>query len=123
MADNSIDPRVNRIAPEHDPEHSAEAAYWESYEVFHQEKRGKHPVHVGSVRASDPDLAMVFAKEQYARRKTCTNLWVVRSAEIFSLSAEDEIMFSTTTDKMHREASLYKVRDKITAYREKQNKQ
>ena len=47
---------------------------WQVYEVFHQKARGEHHVHVGSVHATDPEMALVLAKEQYARRAACVNL-------------------------------------------------
>jgi phenylacetate-CoA oxygenase PaaH subunit len=50
---------------------------WPVYEVFLQEKRGDPHVHVGAVHAPDPEMALILAKEQFARRGRCASLWVV----------------------------------------------
>ena len=117
----SLDPRVNRLDLEQQIGLPDEVTS-DSYEVFHQEKRGKQHVHVGAVRANNAELAMIYAKEQYARRKTCSNLWVVKTADIFTLKTEDEDIFETVPDKLYREASIYKVREKIDAYKSKTSK-
>ena len=92
---------------------------WTTYEVFHQDKRGKQHVHVGTVRAPDPEMALVLAKEQFARRLTCSNLWVVKTSDVYAFSYEDEDMFATTPEKTHREAAAYKSRDKIEEYKKR----
>ena len=116
----SLDPRINRVKLPQENTTVGEQEYWQTFEVFHQEKRGKHHVHVGAVHAPDAEMALVFAKEQYARRKQCVNLWVVPSSEIFAFHIEDEDMFETTPDKQHREAAIYsKVRDRIERFKAK----
>jgi len=114
----SLDPRINRIATPGAIAPVQEHEYWQTYEVFHQEKRGRHHEHVGSVHAPNAEMAQLFAKEQFARRKRCVNIWVVKTADIFATHLEDEDMFSTTPEKMYREAAGYKVSEKITKYKE-----
>ncbi len=46
------------------------------------------------------------------------NLWVVRSADIFTFQHEDDDMFSTVPEKTYREASGYPVRKRINKYLE-----
>jgi hypothetical protein len=58
-------------------------------------------------------MALLFAKEQYARRFGCVNLWVVRSADVFASEYEDDDMFLPAHDKSYREASAYRNREKI----------
>lgn len=91
---------------------------WITYEVFHQKKSGTQHSHAGIVHAPNAEMAMVLAKEQYARRGQTNSLWVVKSSEIFTTSAEDADIFETTPEKLHREASLYKSRDKIEKYKQ-----
>ena len=119
---NILDPRINRLDLEHAKNYTAigEKQMWPTWEVFHQRKRGEQHVHVGIVHAPDADLALVFAKEQYGRRLKCSNIWVVKSAEIFSFSYEDEDMFETAPEKLYREAAGYKVMEKINQYKKKQ---
>src|SRR5687767_607697 len=96
MDNQSLDPRVKRLKLNNgaEPVTVQEGENWNVFEVFHQEKRGAHHEHVGCVHAPNAQLALVFAKEQFARRKKCVNLWVVRSADILSFDTEDEDMFA-----------------------------
>ena len=55
---------------------------WETYEVFHQSKRGDPHIHVGAVHAPDPHMALQMARDQFARRLKCTSIWVVRTTEV-----------------------------------------
>ncbi|HXH18209.1 MAG TPA: 1,2-phenylacetyl-CoA epoxidase subunit PaaB [Chitinophagales bacterium] len=114
----SLDPRINRIDVPEDIPPVQEHEYWQTYEVFHQEKRGKQHVHVGSLHAPNAEMALLFAKEQFARRKKCTNLWVVKTADVFATNLEDEDMFETIPEKIYREAGGYKVTEKIAKYKE-----
>jgi hypothetical protein len=67
----SFDPRINRIdlpLSEEKKETLKGHEHWETYEVFHQKKRGDQHVHVGIVHAPSPEIALVFAKKQYGRK-------------------------------------------------------
>ena len=114
----SLDPRINRLTLEVQTNEVGPKEYWPTYEVFHQDKRGNEHSHVGCVHAPDAEVALVFAKEQYGRRKSTANMWVVKTSDIFTFSYDDEDMFETTPEKNHREASGYKVRDKINKFKE-----
>ena len=116
---NIIDPRIKRLDLQNNPLQVVlnDMENWGTFEVFHQRKRGEHHEHVGIVHAPDAELALVFAKEQYGRRMKCSNIWVVRSADIYSFSVDDEDMFETTPEKNYREASGFKVRDKVNAFK------
>ena len=81
---------------------------WPVYEVFHQQARGEPHVYVGSVHAPDAEMALVLAKEQYARRQACVNLWVVPVEAITASEYEDADMFERHTDKSYRESWGYK---------------
>lgn len=117
---DSLDPRVNRLLLNQDsnkPIVVEEGENWNVYEVFHQEKRGAHHEHVGCVHAPDATMALVFAKEQYARRKKCVNIWVVRSTDILAFNLEDEDMFANNLEKTYRDASGFKVMEKINKFK------
>ncbi len=119
--EESFDPRVKRMElQDKDPYQMEDMNHWQTYEVFHQKKRGENHVHVGTVHASDNDMALILAKEQYARRQECVNIWVVKSADISALPIMDSDMFSTIPEKTHREPGPYIVRDKIEAFKAKQ---
>jgi ring-1,2-phenylacetyl-CoA epoxidase subunit PaaB len=121
---NSIDPRVNRaeIDPNKSFDPAKELDQWQTFEVFHQVKRGMHHQHVGSVHAPTHEMAVLFAKEQYSRRGQCVNLWVVKTSDIFTTEYEDADIFESTVDKTHRDPASYKVMDKIKAFKETQHK-
>ncbi|ATL46603.1 1,2-phenylacetyl-CoA epoxidase subunit B [Chitinophaga caeni] len=121
MDNQSLDPRVKRLKLDADGKLVTiqEGENWNVFEVFHQEKRGAHHEHVGSVHAPSAQLALVFAKEQFGRRKKCVNLWVVRSADILALDVEDEDMFANNADKTYRDASGFKVMEKINKFKGK----
>ena len=116
---DSLDPRVNRLRlDKNDGSFKVEEGEnWNVFEVFHQEKRGAHHEHVGCVHAPDANLALIFAKEQFGRRKKCVNLWVVRSADILAFDLDDEDMFANNPDKTYRDASGFKVMEKINKFK------
>lgn len=123
MIIKSLDPRINRAGIDDEAQIGIQQPLdqWQTYEVFQQKKRGTHHVHVGSLHAPDHELAILFAKEQYARRGQCANLWVVKTSEVFATAYEDEDIFATTPEKKYREPEVYKVMDRIQAYKAKQN--
>jgi ring-1,2-phenylacetyl-CoA epoxidase subunit PaaB len=125
MTIKSLDPRVTRAEiPENDEKNWAplgELDQHETYEVFHQEIRGGQPVHVGSLHAPNPEMALLFAKEQYARRAKCVSIWVVRTADIYTIGVDDADIFETTPEKDYREAKGYRVGGKITAFKRNKN--
>jgi ring-1,2-phenylacetyl-CoA epoxidase subunit PaaB len=114
---SSLDPRVNRLDLKKIQEGESQTnSHLPTWEVFHQDKRGKQPVHVGIVHASSPEMALVFAKEQYARRGKTTNLWVVKTSDVYTFPMEDEDIFETVPEKTFRDPAFYKVRDRIEKY-------
>lgn len=65
------------------------------YEVFAQFGVGKDITLVGTVRATDPELAWHAAKESYTRRERCTQLWVApRTAFLMSDASDKEVLLA-----------------------------
>ncbi|MCC7297164.1 MAG: 1,2-phenylacetyl-CoA epoxidase subunit B [Bacteroidia bacterium] len=124
MTIKSLDPRVTRanIDIEAKIGHQENLDQLQTYEVFAQAKRGTHHMHVGSVHAPNSELALMFGKEQYARRGTCVNLWVAKTSDISATEYADDDIFELTSDKFHRDPESYKVMDRIKAYKERQVK-
>lgn len=122
---DSLDPRISRADLPAESEYVPKTGLdqWETYEVFHQTSRGAQHVHVGSVHAANAELALIFAKEQYARRMKCVNLWVVRTSAITVSSYDDSDMFEPATDKSYREAFGYKNKHIIQKFMAEQNSQ
>ena len=116
----SLDPRVNRIdLHKVGSEEQHTNSHLITWEVFHQEKKGKQVIHVGIVHAPTAELALILAKEQYGRRGATTNIWVAKTSDVYSFSSEDEDIFETTPEKTFRNPEFYKVRDRIEAYQAK----
>lgn len=86
---------------------------WETYEVFHQSRRGKPHEHVGSVHAPDPQMALQLARDQFARRLECVSLWVVRSKDITLTDYQDPLFFSQLFDKSYRDPKGFDAPAKI----------
>ncbi|MFM2133502.1 MAG: hypothetical protein RL156_783 [Bacteroidota bacterium] len=118
----SLDPRVTRLGIPGDLSTqsftpTAPLEHLETYEVFHQAKTGARHVHVGSVHAPSHAVAVLFAKEQFGRRSQTVNMWVVKTEDIVSIAPDDADFFTTTPDKDFREASGYKVMQKINTFK------
>ncbi|MCK9481589.1 MAG: 1,2-phenylacetyl-CoA epoxidase subunit B [Bacteroidia bacterium] len=122
MKIHSLDPRITRaeIDSEKPFEVAKELDQWQTYEVFHQTKRGLQHQHVGCVHAPNAEMALLFAKEVYGRRGMCVNLWVAKSANIYASDYEDADIFEAEEVKTYRDPGYYKVMDRIRAFKEKQ---
>lgn len=115
----SLDPRITRekINEENNIAPLTEMDNWETYEVFHQKKRGDQHIHVGIVHAPNPEMAFLFGKEQYGRRGISVNMWVVKTSNVFASDYDDSDIFDTVPEKQYREAGGYKVMSKINKYK------
>jgi ring-1,2-phenylacetyl-CoA epoxidase subunit PaaB len=60
---------------------------WPRYEVFKQDRPGGPFRNVGSVHAPDAELALMNARDVFARRPACVALWVVADAAIVRRTA------------------------------------
>jgi len=118
----SIDPRITRAKIQAGNTNEVEGmSHFQTYEVFHQNKRGAQHKHVGIVHAPNADMALLYAKEQYARREVTANLWVVPSSCVSATEYADDDIFHTTPEKKYRNPATYKVMDKINAFKERTN--
>lgn len=120
----SLDPRVVKVVPENQETVQFKADdHFTTYEVFTQKKTGAQHVHCGIVHAPNAEMAMIFAKEQYGRRGACTGLWVVKSSDILSTKHEDMDMFESATapEKKYRDPAGFMVKEKIKAFKERNN--
>ena len=120
----SIDPRITlaKIQQTGDKSDMEGLAHFQTFEVFHQNKRGAQHKHVGIVHAPNPDMALLYAKEQYARREVTSNIWVVPSSCISATEYSDDDIFSTAPEKIYRNPATYKVIDRINAFKERGSK-
>jgi ring-1,2-phenylacetyl-CoA epoxidase subunit PaaB len=116
----SLDPRISRSNLTGGNHNDVDGLiHFQTYEVFHQGKRGAQHKHVGIVHAPNADMALLYAKEQYARREVTANIWVTPSSCISATEYEDDDIFTTTPEKLYRNPASYKVMDKIQAFKER----
>ena len=81
----SLDPRIRRWDLPASPDNQVakkDLDQFQTYEVFHQKRADTPFAYVGPVHAPDPEVAFLYAKEQYSRRSTCTGLWVVKTQHV-----------------------------------------
>ncbi|MGR4066288.1 1,2-phenylacetyl-CoA epoxidase subunit B [Halomonas sp. LR3S48] len=89
-------------------------ADWPLYEVFVRSKHGLNHKHVGSVHATDADMAMENARDLYTRRSEGVSIWVVPSSAITASSPDEkEVLFDPADDKIYRHASFYELPDEV----------
>lgn len=62
---------------------------WPRYEVFKQDAPGKPHQAVGSVHAPDAEMALLNARDVFARRPQAVSMWVVPASAILSRTAEE----------------------------------
>ncbi len=62
---------------------------WPRYEVFKQDQADGPIRNVGSVHAPDAELALMNARNVFARRPACFGLWVVPAGAILARTAEE----------------------------------
>ncbi len=78
------------------------------YEVFLRAKAGLSHKHVGSVHATDAQMAMQNARDLYTRREEGESIWVVDSTQIISSNPNDKAAyFEPAEDKIYRHPSFY----------------
>lgn len=61
---------------------------WPRYYVFEQPEEGAAFSYAGSVHAPDAEMALLIARDTFARRPRRTAMWLVRDIRIFSLTRE-----------------------------------
>jgi len=124
MPIKSLDPRVTRENLPENPDTSKISGlhHWQTYEVFHQTKKGDRHIHVGSIHAPNPEMAFILAKENFGRRYKCSSMWVVKTSDIFANENSEEDIFETNAGKIYREAGGYKVMDRINKFKSERKK-
>ena len=84
----SLDPRVSRLQMPEDinqqPLQKEELDQLVTFQVFMQKKEGKNFEHAGIVHAPTIELALLYAKEQYSRRFTCSGMAVVETSKVLA---------------------------------------
>ncbi|WP_223788654.1 1,2-phenylacetyl-CoA epoxidase subunit PaaB [Marinicella meishanensis] len=78
------------------------------YEVFIRAKSGLNHRHVGSLHASDPEMALLNARDVYTRRQEGVSIWVVEAEKITASNpAQEHEWFDPAEDKVYRHPTFY----------------
>ena len=90
------------------------ATDWPLWEIFLRSRGGLSHKHVGSVHASDAELAMRHARDVYTRRMEGVSIWAVRSTDIVASDpAQAGEMFAPAQDKVYRHPTFYDIPDVV----------
>ncbi len=92
------------------------------FAVFRQDTKNDPHVHVGDVHATDAEMALILAKEQFARRDPCVNLWVVPYTAIGATAYDDAEMFEPATDKSYRFGGSYREQQRVMKPRRRESR-
>ena len=81
---------------------------WPIWEVFIRSKNGLEHRHVGSLHATDAEMAIENARDVYTRRQEGVSIWVVPSKYITASNPENNgELFEPAQDKAYRHPTFY----------------
>ena len=83
------------------------------WEVFIQPKNGLSHRHCGSIHATDRNMALLAARNVYARRGEGQSIWVVKSKDIVSSDPNEKAENFSADDKIYRHPTFYDVPDDV----------
>jgi len=84
------------------------------YEVFIRSRTGLDHKHVGSIHASDAQMALENARDVYTRRQEGVSIWVVESRHITASDPRDkDALFEPARDKVYRHPTFYTIPDEV----------
>ncbi len=84
------------------------------WEVFIRPRNGLSHKHVGSLHASDEEMAIQAARDVYTRRGEGLSIWVVRSRDIIASDPDDKSeLFEPTASKIYRHPTFYNIPEEV----------
>ncbi len=87
---------------------------WPLWEVFIRSKQGLDHKHVGSLHASDAQMAVENARDVYTRRMEGVSIWVVESTNIHASNPdEDGTLYESAKSKIYRHPTFYNIPESI----------
>ena len=87
---------------------------WPLFEIFIRAKSGLSHRHVGSLHASDANMAINHARDLYTRRGEGVSIWAVESRSIAASDpSENAALFEPAEDKIYRHPTFYEVPDGV----------
>jgi len=87
---------------------------WPLWEVFIRSKQGLDHKHVGSLHATDAQMAIENARDVYTRRMEGVSIWVVESKHIHATKPEEAgELYEPAADKIYRHPTFYDLPDEV----------
>lgn len=87
---------------------------WPLWEVFIRSKQGLDHKHVGSLHATDAQMAIENARDVYTRRQEGVSIWVVESKFITASNPEEAgELYEPAANKIYRHPSFYKLPEEV----------
>jgi ring-1,2-phenylacetyl-CoA epoxidase subunit PaaB len=87
---------------------------WPLWEVFVRSKQGLDHKHVGSLHATDAQMAIENARDVYTRRQEGISIWVVESKYITASNPEQSgELYEPAIDKVYRHPTFYNLPDEV----------
>ena len=84
------------------------------WEVFIRPRNGLNHKHVGSIHASDSEMALQAARDVYTRREEGNSIWVVPSKDIVASDPDKAAEnFDPAGEKVYRHPSFYDIPDEV----------
>ena len=84
------------------------------WEVFIRSKQGLDHKHVGSLHATDAQMAIENARDVYTRRMEGVSIWVVESKHITASNPEEAgELYEPAVDKVYRHPTFYNLPDEV----------
>jgi len=87
---------------------------WPLWEIFIRSQHGLSHKHVGSLHATDAEMAVCNARDVYTRRNEGVSIWVVRANDITASSPGDkEAIFEPSNNKVYRHPTFFPMPDEV----------
>ncbi len=87
---------------------------WPLWEIFIRSKAGLNHKHVGSLHATDEEMAIQNARDVYTRRNEGVSIWVVRSEHIKASDPDDsDSLYEPAKDKVYRHPTFYNLPNEV----------
>src|SRR5215472_3342385 len=87
---------------------------WPLWEVFIRSKQGLDHKHVGSLHATDAQMAIENARDVYTRRMEGVSIWVVESKYIHASNPDESAsLYEPANDKIYRHPTFYVIPDEV----------
>jgi ring-1,2-phenylacetyl-CoA epoxidase subunit PaaB len=93
---------------------NSDTTAWPLWEIFIRSKQGLDHKHVGSLHASDAQMAIENARDVYTRRQEGVSIWAVESKFITASNPEEAgELYEPAVDKVYRHPTFYNLPDEI----------